>query len=89
LVENGPTARGWINWPVLFAAAESLWYLVEALTASAVLPEEAATLTQQAMAPIAARFTRARWAPPLPILGDGDAVESVEAFRQYFEAVVQ
>ena len=89
LLGIGPAATNWINWPVFLAAAESAWYLVDDLAVLPMSTPDTAVAVRRTMAPITARFTSARWAPPLSVADSGDPAGLLEAFRKCFDTVAQ
>ena len=89
LVEDGPPVENWVNWPMLLAAAEKVWLLIDRLIGSAETPDGHSSATRAVIEPIASRFMSARWASALPVHDHGDPLMSLRAFRTFFDTVAQ
>jgi hypothetical protein len=78
---------GWINWPILLSAAETVWRLADELCLAnldSLVESSEITLT---MKPLLERLARARWAPAIPDSKPGQGMAQLEAFSNAFEAI--
>lgn len=66
-----------------------VWFLIDALAASAMSPEESAVATQRVMAPIMSRLTSAPWAPPLAMHEGADPAGLLDAFVECLNTISQ
>lgn len=77
----------WINWPVLLAAAESVWNLTEELHAAPCNNPGADARIARVLSQINARLTQTRWGGPFLTPDNTDVLTALESFRQRFETI--
>jgi hypothetical protein len=86
-LDRTANAMGWINWPVLLSAAETVWRLVEDLSATeleaAVVDSEIALV----LGPVFERLSRARWMQAPTVRARATGMTPMDAFRSCFEAM--
>ncbi len=78
---------GWINWPILLSAAETVWRLAEELSTAkldSVVESSEIALT---IKPLLERLARARWAPAVPNRKLQQGIAQLQAFMGTFETV--
>jgi len=85
---GGKKAPGWINWPILLSAAETVWQKTEELQAAALDPLVQSSEIVRTMRPLLERLTRAPWAPPIPTRQGQQGIVQLQAFEAAFEVVV-
>jgi len=78
---------GWINWPVLLSAAETVWQKTETLHIAALDPLVESSEIVLTMKPLLERLTRARWAPAIAVTQPQQGLVHLQAFRTAFESV--
>jgi hypothetical protein len=79
----------WVNWPVLLAASESVWFLVERMQGAALESVEIAAEIRAKMRPVQDRLSRARWTPVIDSGERAGALALLEGFRDQLESIAQ
>ena len=84
---NEAEMPGWINWPVLLAAAETVWAKVEELNAAALDPLLEASEIALTMEPLLHRLAATPWAPAFPAFQPQHSLSLLQAFRDAFQSL--
>ncbi|MCX5769386.1 MAG: hypothetical protein NTZ09_03815 [Candidatus Hydrogenedentes bacterium] len=79
----------WINWPIMLATAESVWFMTEELRMAVLKPHVESSEIVLTMKPLLQRLTQTHWAPSISITPSQQGVALLEAFQAGFATVAE